>query len=168
MPFATILRIRPGFLAQPHTTPMSPWASPLTSQFSFFLLTRWKSQRAPVSPPPALTDTKCSPRHDFPRSECPVPVPGAARRWATHSRAQRLPALTGWTWRGTWEAPSCVAQRCFFPWSTVAKFPWPCAQGPWARAVGVGGAGSLRAPNRKGFHVGASCTPGPSLGRGRA
>lgn len=26
----------------------------------------------------------------------------------------------------------------FLPWSTGAKFPWPCVQGPWARAVGVG------------------------------
>lgn len=33
---------------------------------------------------------------------------------------------------------SCAAQGCFFPWRAVAKFPRPCVQGPWARAVGVG------------------------------
>lgn len=115
---------------------MSPWASPLTSQFSFFLLTRWKSQRAPVSPPPALTDTKCSLRHDFPRSECPVPVPGAARRWATRSRARRLPALTGWAWRpgGAHGRPPPVWLSAVFS----PGAPWPSFRGPVLRDPGPG------------------------------
>lgn len=32
----------------------------------------------------------------------------------------------------------CGSELFSFPWSIGAKFPWPCVQGPWARAVGVG------------------------------
>lgn len=59
---------------------------------------------------------------------------------------------------------SCVAQGCFSPWSIEAKFPWPCVQGPWARAWVWAAFGSMWVLSRKGFHVGASWTPRPSFG----
>lgn len=126
LPFATIPRIRAGFRAWPHTSshPLGPTP---TSQLSLFLPMRWKWQGSCV-PSTCTNRGKVLPQHPFHVLSilCQAQVPHRCR----------CPP----------EAPLLDGLGLFLPWSVMAKFPWPCMRGPWARAVGVGSFG---------FHVGS-------------
>ena len=125
VPLATIPRIRPKFLAWPHTS-SDPLEPPWLLGFHSFCQALGNS-RAPVFPPPAPTGGKCWPSTV---STCSA---SSARPRCTMDQVPPGDSSLG-------------GSGLSVPWRVTAKFPWPCVQGPGARSVGVGSLG---------FHVGS-------------